>query len=1675
MSFTKYLSFLLALLMLGTAAKAQPYGNEWINYGKTYYKMKVGREGIYRIPKSALPASISNAPGSEMRLFRDGQQVPIYVSTTGVFGTNDYIEFYGTKADGKLDKDLYSNPLWHPDDRISMFTDTAAYFLVADNAVGSTLYTSVPNNIPSNPPTPQPFGIVTVGQYFVNTFVSGRNVVNGQHIPLSLFDNGEGYVASLVSVATPLSYNISTPNVVNSGNATVNLSVIRNTYAWVPIPMKVELNGQQIANETLQVDETHHVSVGVSPGSLTANNQFTFTATPSSSVGSDSYGVSFLEIEYPRNFDLSGLAFFTFKLNANSSNQYLEFLNLQGSGAPRLYDVTSKKWYMGDVSVAGKARFFIDPSFTDRTLVLYSESSNQIASFSTLQEVTFKDYSQSGNQGNYILVTHSKYDASTNGHNYISEYRDYRASVAGGGYQVVVADVNQLYDQFGFGQDIQPLSIKRFLQYAYDKFTVKPHDVFMVGKGLHYHKYRTYLQSPSAFGFTAIVPTFGDPGSDVPFVNFLPNRKQAMNIARLNAWTPEEVGHYLQKIKEFESALSTPVLPTHETELWKKHALHAAGGDKNEQPSFIATLDDGAAELASPLFGGVTTTVAKSTTVTIDPNTSKTTDSLINNGLSFICYHGHSASSGFQYNLNSPEIYTNRPRLPHFVALGCDVAQIFTLNPIKTVSEKYLAADGGSITMIAADNPQYAGFHAIYLPSFYSSVSQRNYGKTIGDHHHYVYDSIQTKLGGSESNYFHLESMLLQGDPAARTYGPAKPDYHVAANRISSIPANVTTNLDSFTLKIVSYNLAQAVNDSVSVKVEHTNPANATKIVKTYKIPNLYSTDTTMIRIAVDKIADIGLNKIRITIDDLQEFDETSEGNNIATLDLFIYSDNLVPVYPQEFAIVNKQAITLKASTLNPFRTVGRYLLEIDTTEQFNSPAKQQTSITSEGGVIKWTPSITYQDSVVYYWRTAFDSAVNGAQQWSYSSFIYLANGSPGWNQSHYYQYKKNTFNSLELGTDRTFRYTTGLNQITASNAIYDDITPLWPWNQAQYVKVMYNGSDIQRLGCYPWDGTLQINVFDSITNLPWANDSAFGTSGAYPVCLNTRNAYTFEFPVNTVQGRNNAAHFLDSIPAGNYVLVRNMINLGKYDTSFVDEWKTDPGNSLYASLTGMGFNQIDSFNQVRPFIFFRKKGNNSFPVSQFFGKTMLDTLVKNFYLPSFTTNGNMNSTTIGPAQAWQQLKWAFSAPDNQGQNDKPFVTIYGVDKNNITTVVYQGVAKDTSLSFINAAIYPQLRMVWTSFDSLNLTSPQLSYWRVLYSPVPEAALNPAAKFAFTDSLNLGKHLEFVVAVENLTELPMDSMLVKYKVIDASNNTYEIASRRYRKLPGNDTLHAFVSFDPSSYHGDNVFFIEVNPDNDQPEQYHGNNLGYIPFKVIPDESNPLLDVTFDGIHILDRDIVSAKPFIKITLRDENQYLALNDTSLLSLRIRYPSDIGNTRLVPFDGTISKFIPANPANGKNEATIEYRPDLKEDGIYDLFVNGRDRAGNESGNADYKVSFEVINKSSITNILNYPNPFSTSTAFVFTMTGSQLPSQFKIQIMTVTGKVVREITRQELGPLHIGRNITEYKWDGKDQYGQTLGNGVYLYRVVTAINGSGIEHRESGVDKFYKNGYGKLYIMR
>lgn len=256
------------------------------------------------------------------------------------------------------------------------------------------------------------------------------------------------------------------------------------------------------------------------------------------------------------------------------------------------------------------------------------------------------------------------------------------------------------------------------------------------------------------------------------------------------------------------------------------------------------------------------------------------------------------------------------------------------------------------------------------------------------------------------------------------------------------------------------------------------------------------------------------------------------------------------------------------------------------------------------------------------------------------------------------------------------------------------------------------------------------------------------------------------------------------------------------------------------------------------------------------------------------------------------------------------------------------------------------------------------------------------------------------------------------------------------------------------------------------EKVSFNNFGIREFTVIQDEKNPLLDVTFDGYHILDGDIVSPEPLINITLEDDNPFLLLTDTSTLQLILTHPN--GDTEYFESNDSRLQFFPAESAQD-NKARLEFTPFLQNEGEYKLKVQGWDASGNVSGNNDYQRTFQVITTEAVSNVLNYPNPFSTSTQFVFTITGS-VPDFMKIEIRSMSGKVVKEIFKEELGLLRVGTNRTDYRWNGTDEYGQKLANGVYLYKVVTKnIDEDQHELYDNGTSAYFTKGYGKMVIMR
>jgi len=1696
----KKLLMILTLLVLCVSLHAQLYNNEWIDYSKPYYKFKVGETGLYRISQPVLAAAgLAVTPAEQFQLWRNGKEVAIYTSTsTGALPADGYIEFWGERNDGIPDKALYKNPSFQLSDQLSLQTDTAAYFLTINNTGNNLRVRDAANNVAGNTLSPEPYFIHTYRRNYRDYAFPGKAVYYGENVYSSTYDVGEGLTSIEIYPTNNLTETASSLYVAQGGPAAIlNVGIAGSSIFGGSRTVGVSINNAQYISQPLAPFDAKVFSNNSVPLSALSSNTATFTVKNTNGNVNDRIVTSFIELKYPRLFNFNNAVQFPFVLPATAQGNYLEISNFNwGNGAkPMLYDLSNNARYEANTSSAGVLKFALPASSIDRKLVLVSEASVNIKLVSGLTQRNFINFSSTANQGNYLIISNKILFAGTN---VVEQYRQYRSSAAGGGYTAKIYDVDELVDQFAYGIKKHPLSIKNFLNYARTKFAVAPKFVFLIGKAVTYDEYRMNESSRHADGLN-LVPTFGWPASDDILASTDYNPVAAIPIGRLAAITQDEIKIYLDKVKLYEQQQQNTT-QTIDNKAWMKNIVHVVGAnDASLDATLTAHFKSYESIITDTLFGGTVYNFNKTSSGPATPIVSALMEKLFATGISLLNYFGHSSATVLDYNLNDPSTYNNYGKYPVFMINGCNAGNFYSFDTaresvISSIAEKFVfAKDKGAIAFIGSTHFGVENYLDVYNYGFYTSLDKSGYGKPVSTN---ITDAVRyltsTTYLDSTTRYLHCEETVLHGDPALSINSHAKPDFVVEDPQVQINPTFISVADNSFNIKAYFYNIGKAVGDSVDISIKRQYPDGTITTLVSKKIKSVRYIDSVSLTVPIVASRDKGENKLIVAIDQLNKYDELSETNNSVTKSFFIYEDELKTVYPYNFSIVNKQNIKLVASTANPITPQRQYALEVDTTELFNSSAKINKTVTAGGGIIEFDPGISFRDSTVYYWRVA-PVPSSGSYHWNTSSFVYLANSSYGYSQSHLYQHLKSTTDRIYIdSTSRTWNYKDVKSVFQIANSIY----PVSGTNDIDF-SVQINGLTVTASACL--GHSVIFNVFDPVSLKLLYNQAVPSTqpSGVYgkfmgsAAMCDTRHIgveHNFEFSYMDTTGRRKMRDFMDWIPNGYLVSVRLIFDKPYDQNPFVDTWRKDEqvygtGNSAYSRLKNAGFTYIDSFSYPRTWIFLYKKKEASFVPSQQLSQGLYDRIFFTRDITSPDSLGYISSPVFGPAKAWKQIKWRGKNVDATA-GDKVNISVVGINNSGAQSVLYtlNDTQQDFDISSVNAATYPYIQLVMRNADSIHLTPYQLRYWRLLYDPVPEGALAPNILYKFKDTLGLGETLNAAIAFKNVSDVAFaDSIKVKMIAYDNNNNATVIPIARLKKLNPGDTATISYNLGTTSYSGNNTLYIDVNPDNDQPEQYHFNNFLYKSFNVSADNIKPVLDVTFDGVHILNNDIVSAKPNVLIKLKDESKFLLLNDTSLVTVQLQYPD--GSLKRFNFNNDTLRFIPATSGSAENVASVEFNPYLLQDGQYTLFVSGKDKSGNPAGSIQYSVSFQVYNKPMISNLFNYPNPFTTSTAFVFTVTGSQVPQNIRIQILSITGKIVKEITKDELGPLHIGRNITDYKWDGTDMYGQKLGNGVYIYRVITNLNGKSLDKftpqdalgNSIDTDKYFNKGYGKMYLMR
>ncbi len=1654
----RYLFLIFGFLILVPSVKAETYGNEWIDSDLEYYRFKIAKEGLYRIYKNTLiNAGIREGAiiGKDVKLIVSGEEKPVYVSTADKFEEDDYIEFFGRGNDGSLDRQLYIVPEYQPNRHISLFTDSAVYYLAFKPDAEHKRYVQVENVLENLPPKEEYF----YEKRLLNTTVAFRSGMNPNQLLSNVFssefDVGEGFSTNALDgfYSNPRRFGV-------LRNYTGDESLVSKLRGCVLY--RVNANHQfRITSQDYELGRFSSNQAGIMefevdvPFHSLTNNIFFEGLNETTRMA-----IYWSELVFPRVYDLFNGREIEFAVH-KKRNAYVEINRVSPANSRNtdvvVYDFKNLHRYIG-VRDGTLTKFHFIETVNDKdSLYLCAQDS---VSINTVEKLTKAAFSDLRTDADYIIITTKELTNSDDGVNYVKEYADYRESEKGGAFKTSVYYIDELENTFSYGVKGHPVSIRNAVNYLVDNADEQPKMLFIIGKGLSYNKHRNTD--------ITFVPTFGHPASD----NLLAARNNEVlypqvGVGRLSARSSQDIKIYLDKVKLYEEAQqsNTKEDQTLENKEWMKSILHLGGGNfLDEQTAFARYLESYRRIIEGPHFGGNVHSVYKNSSDPVQVAQSAIIDSMIVHGTSLITFFGHSSTSTVDFDIEPENFRNPKGKYPLMLTNGCFVGDIF--ENYTSYSERFVIAPDRAIGYVAPMTYAIAYSLNQYANNFYNRVGVVDYAKPIGT----ILKNTAIDVLGSdlESDRFLGQQMIYHGDPAIKLNSFDKPDYIITENQISINPEIVNASVDTFQIVINHKNIGKAIDTTYKVFIERSLPNGEIEVYEQRVKAPLYS-DEVIVSIPTNNINGLGENSFYIKIDSDDEIDELSEDNNEVKITYYFTIDDLIPVSPAEFGIVNEPDVELLYSTANPLISSRRYLVQIDTTEFFNSPILQAESLTEAGGVVRWKPTIPLINNQVYYWRGSMDTIYDNRASWNKSSFLYNSSLSEGWNQSHYFQFIPDVYDNMTLKTDRKFSFIDHIRSIkvlTGTDAVgYND-------------RVLFADNNLIARNSFARAG-FHFYVLDTKTGVPMSTymigNTGYGEYGNIIVTLLT-DVKIIEFETVTQKGRYACYNFLKNIIPDQAIVCGYSSQNPFYSLWAADDSSAFNGETLFDAFEYIGVSEIRNIQEMNPFVFFTQKGNPFFETQQI-TVDRSEKLEVEFFYNGTANKGRINSPLIGPALKWNTIDYNWESLDNPVTDEVEY-NLYGFSSEGVKEKLYESLPKNADISFIDPEQYPYLQLEFKAEDEKNSTSPQLNYWRIIYEDIPEGAVNPKLHLIHSgDTISYGSTFRAEVAFENITDIDMDSILVKYTVKDAGNNTY-VFYKRYAPLPGNEYLviDFEYTFNKPSHQGVNTIIFEVNPDDDQREKYHFNNFAFFTVTLEKDILNPLLDVTFDGRHITDGEIVSPSPEILIRLKDENKYLALNDSLAFKIFLKNPGETKPVQLEPGSNEFT-FIPADESKLEtlNEAKLFYKPEFLEDGLYELRIQAADRSLNDAGKNEYRVQFQIDTRPAISNILNYPNPFSTSTQFIFTLTGVEVPTDLKIQIMTITGKVVKEITAEELGYIHIGENRTAYKWDGTDMYGDKLANGLYLYRVTARQNGKKMDMIESSMDKYFKKGFGKMYIVR
>ena len=540
----------------------------WIDFSRDYYKIPTAQDGVYRLSYTTLSASgidVNQLDPRDIRVFHRGEEVSVHIEgqEDGQFHTTDYLEFIGKRNDGTLDERLYGDFEMMPNPYYNTHNDTTAYFLTI--TPGQRGKRMVVQEAPSTLlPTLESYQAEYVDIY-KDQYSLGKTYTAGTR--LSTYDVGQGWMGPIITRGNHRDYPLNSLGAVSpsaEGAITIGLVGRSETAHLVAISVGSSAGRlRQIGQYAFQDFEYLKIEERLLPSDFGPNGELLVRASPQGVDGAvDNISLSYIKVSYTKMVASGDFEQETFilpegEVRLEISDTYADYV---------AYDISDFNHPVKtNVSRTGNNLMLSAGNAGLPSKLLVQQVPN-VARVNLMEKVRFRNVLQQ--PADYVIISNELLRKPSPSYgDPVTAYAAYRASAAGGGFDTLTVNIQDLYHQFSYGEKT-PLAIFEFLR----RYSAQhqPEYLLLVGRSYGIYNTRrvsnvnyTYRDNPSVFAFQDLLPAAGYPYSDNRYaVGLNPTDPQAQTVAvgRIPARTPAEVGYYLDKVKEKDALYPLPSL-----------------------------------------------------------------------------------------------------------------------------------------------------------------------------------------------------------------------------------------------------------------------------------------------------------------------------------------------------------------------------------------------------------------------------------------------------------------------------------------------------------------------------------------------------------------------------------------------------------------------------------------------------------------------------------------------------------------------------------------------------------------------------------------------------------------------------------------------------------------------------------------------------------------------------------------------------------------------------------------------------------------------------------------------------------------------------------------------------------------------------------------------------------